>query len=89
MSLNYIYPLHGVSVQEFVENKSSLYCEPLSLRVVIATSSDAQSSHGRRNLIYKVLYQCTIYVISLSNISIIQMLYLGFYQTNNKDLNLN
>ena len=41
----------------------------VSLRVMIATSSDAVSSRIRRDLI-KVLYQHTMYVISLFNISI-------------------
>ena len=43
--------------------------ETVSQRIMIATSSDAVSSHIRQDLI-KVLYQHTMYVISLFNISI-------------------
>ena len=52
--------------------RSSLLCEPVSLRVTIFVM---QLVHATGKTWYKVLYQHTMYVISLSNISI---------KTNNK-----
>ena len=49
--------------------RSILLCEPISLRVTIATSCDAVCSHNRQDLIQS-LVQHTMYVINLSNISI-------------------
>ena len=45
--------------------RSSLLCEAVSLRVAITTSCNAVSSRNRQEMIYH-----TMYVISLSNISI-------------------
>ena len=46
-----IYPLHTQCDGTRLCIRSSLLCEPVSLRVVIATSCDAVSSRERRDLI--------------------------------------
>ena len=44
------YYIHSVVVQDCI--RSSLLCEPVSLRVAIATSCDAVSSRNRQDLIH-------------------------------------
>ena len=58
------YPLHTQCGGTKLCIRSSLLCEPVSLRVVM------RFVHATGKTWYKVLYQHTMYVISLSNISI-------------------
>ena len=58
--------MQSALVQDFASGR---LCEPVSLRISVATSCDAISSHYSRYFIYN-FYLHTIYVMSLSNISI-------------------
>ena len=64
-----IYPLHTYCGGARLCIRSSLLCEPVSLRVAIVTIG-MRFVHTTGKTWYKVLYQHTMYVISLSNISI-------------------
>ena len=58
INIQNIYQLHKECVGKILCSRSSLSCEPVSLRVAIVTSSDTVCSHNRRYLIkVHVLYQ--------------------------------
>ena len=52
ISPNYIYPLHIQCGGTRLCIRLSLLCEPVSLRVAIATSCDAVSSRNRQDKLY-------------------------------------
>ena len=63
LRLWYIYPLHTLCGGTRLCIRSSLLCEPVSLRVVM------RLVHATEKTWYTFLYHHTMYVISLSNIS--------------------